>query len=139
MTESHPPTFIMKLEAIQPSQLYVSAGKLGRINEEIAADGNRAIQPLPVRQIGDHVVLTDGHTRVLAAHLRGMTEIQVWWDEDDMDWDAYEICVGWCREEGIQTIADLKDRVVEPPDYQCLWLDRCGRLHEELKMRRGKD
>ena len=138
MASRKPSTFIMKLMAIQPSQLYISAEKLARIQEEIARDGDRAVQPLPVKQLGEHVVLTDGHTRALAAHLRGMTEIEVWWDEDDMDWEAYEICVGWCREEGIHTIADLESRVVRAQEYQHLWLDRCRRMHEELKTRRGE-
>ena len=56
-----------------------------------------------------------------------------------MDWDAYRICVDWCRVEGIRTIMDLEGRVVSPSAYEELWLDRCRRVHERLaEMRRRK-
>ncbi len=55
-----------------------------------------------------------------------------------MDWEAYRICVQWCRQEGIDTIADLQDRIVEPDDYQVLWLDRCRIMQEELQAARNK-
>ena len=53
-----------------------------------------------------------------------------------MDWEAYRICVGWCKEEGIRSIKDLKDRIVNAGDYQKLWLDRCRVMHEELESNR---
>ena len=87
-------------------------------------------------QLGKDVVSTDGHTRAFAAYLHGLSEIQVVWDEDDLDWEAYRICVEWCRREGIRSIADLRDRVVSPQQYQLLWLDRCHEMHQQLAARR---
>jgi len=51
------------------------------------------LPPLPIKKLGQDVILTDGHTRALAAHLQGWQEIRVYWDEDDLDWEAYAICV----------------------------------------------
>jgi len=53
-----------------------------------------------------------------------------------LDWEAYEICVKWCREEGIYTIADLKDRVISHQEYKKLWYDRCSKMQNNLKQKR---
>ena len=61
-----------------------------------------------------------------------MKEIPAVWDEDDLDWKAYEICVRWCKEEGIRTIADLASRIVDEENYEKLWFARCRRMHDQL-------
>lgn len=126
----------MTLDALQPSQLYISSAKLAQVVQALDAGEPSAHEPLPVKQLGGHTVLTDGHTRALAAFLRGEAEIVVAWDEDDLDWEAYEICVRWCREEGIRGIGDLQGRVIGPAEYDELWLARCRRMHEELLRKR---
>jgi hypothetical protein len=71
--------------------------------------------------------------------LLGLSEIPVcyWKDEEgELDWDEYEVCVRWCKEEGIHAISDLKNRVISPKDYQVLWLDRCGRMQREMEEKR---
>jgi hypothetical protein len=50
-----------------------------------------------------------------------------------LDWQAYAICVDWCRNAGIYSIGDLVGRVVAPIAYETLWLDRCAQMHEHLK------
>lgn len=130
-------TFLIGLGEIQPSQLYVSSAKLAKVTEEGWPRATEDVDPLPVRRFGPRIVLTDGHTRALAAYLSGISEIRAFWDEDDMDWEAYEICIGWCAGEGIRTIADLGDRLIGPEEYEALWYRRCRELLEELKRRRG--
>jgi hypothetical protein len=122
----------MALDRLQPSQLYISADKLRKVLE-----GADPPEPVPIVRLGDHLVMTDGHTRAFAAWLRGQTEVSVIWDEDDLDWEAYEICVQWCIQEHIHTIADLDDRVVDGETYQAKWLDRCAAMHRELQASRG--
>jgi len=129
--------FVMKLEDIQPSQLFISSAKLEQVMQDLDPVTRETLLPLPIKKLGQDVILTDGHTRALAAHLKGWEEIRVYWDEDDLDWEAYAICVQWCREAGIRTIADLADRIVPPEDYQVLWLQRCDRMHRDLAARRG--
>ena len=124
--------FQMALDRLQPSQLYISAGKLRKVLETAEPP-----DPIPIKKLGAYLVMTDGHTRAFAAWSHGQTEVPVEWDEDDMDWEAYEICVQWCMEENIHTVADLVDRVVDAETYQALWLDRCAAMHRELQASQG--
>ncbi|HVP15933.1 MAG TPA: nucleotidyltransferase [candidate division Zixibacteria bacterium] len=95
-----------------------------------------SVKPIPVKKIGKQVVLVDGHTRAFAAFLFGLSDVAVYWEDEDLDWEEYEICVEWCKEEGIRTISDLKNRIVSDKDYQVLWLDRCERMQKDLEARR---
>jgi hypothetical protein len=63
----------------------------------------------------------------------------VYWEEDELDWNAYEICVQWCEKEGVRTIADLKNRVVSPKEYEALWVNRCKKMQQELEAKRELD
>jgi hypothetical protein len=125
--------FALSLDQLQPSQLYISAAKLSKV----VGASNR--EPVPVRRLGNEIVLTDGHTRAVAAHLDGLDRILVHWDQDDLDWEAYKICVEWCHQEGIRTIADLKDRVLATAEYEELWLERCAAMHRDLEVRRSRE
>ncbi len=128
--------FLKRLDELQPSQLFVSAEKLSAVMKEDTVVTVEGLQPVPVKELRDRVALTDGHTRALAAVLSGLAEIRVFWDEDDLDWEAYEICVEWCREEGIHMVADLGDRVVSWDTYEEVWLERGRAMHRELEERR---
>jgi hypothetical protein len=119
--------FVLRLDEIQPSQLYISEVKLARVQQEPGL-----LEALPVKRLAGRVVLTDGHTRALAAWLAGRSRIDVYWDRDELDWQAYEICVAWCDEAGIRTVADLAGRVVSPGEYEVLWLQRCARMQRAL-------
>lgn len=129
-------TFRMKLNSIQPSQLYISSEKLDSIMKSLEQSNPVFIEPIPIKKLGNQVVFVDGHSRALAAFLLGLSEIPVYWEDEDLDWEEYEICVEWCKEEGIHTISDLKRRVVSPDDYQVLWLDRCRTMQKDLEGKR---
>ena len=122
----------MPLAEIQPSQLYISRAKLARVVELWCPPDLSTVPPVPVRRLDGRVIYTDGHTRAFAAHRQGLTEIPIVWDEDDLDWEAYRVCVGWCLAEGIRTVMDLEGRVVEADDYEVLWLDRCRLMQASL-------
>jgi len=124
------------LRDLQPSQLHVSREKLDAVQAAWSEQDPARLEPVPVRRYRDRLVLTDGHTRALAAHRAGHDEIAVVADEDDLDDEAYETCVGWCRDAGITSVADLDDRVVDAEAYGRLWLDRCRALHRDLADRR---
>ncbi len=131
--------FAIELSQVQPSQLFVSAAKLQRVLGRYDKQNAASMAPIPVKQLGKDLIFTDGHTRALAAYLRGKAEIRVVWDEDDLDWEAYEICVGWCKQEGIRRIADLEDRVISPDEYDVLWLQRCQVMLRKLELSRAGD
>ena len=132
--------FLMSLDEIQPSQLFINSEKLSLVMKEFSPLKTETLRPFPIKKLGNDTVSTDGHTRAFAAYLNGLCEVRVFWDEDEMDWEAYEICVKWCKEAGIYTIADLKDRVVSESEYETLWRMRCDLMHKELEVkRRSKD
>ena len=128
--------FMMRLDEIQPSQLFISSQKLSQVMRDFAPLTPDSLAPIPVRELGDRIILTDGHTRALAALLKGFSEVRVFREEDELDWEEYEICENWCQTEGIRTIADLKDRIVTPAEYEKLWLNRCKEMQQELEARR---
>ena len=130
--------FKLRLEAIQPSQLYISSEKLAAIESTWEAEELDALDPVPSKPLDGRLVSTDGHTRSVAAHRAGYETIWAVWDEDTLDWEAYRICVDWCREAGIRSIPDLADRIIGPDAYEELWLGRCCRMHETLADSRGE-
>jgi len=131
-------TFVMKLNEIQPSQLYISSEKLREVMKTFDSDKPESMEPIPIKELGNEIIFVDGHTRAFAAFLHSFSEVLVYWEDEELDWDAYEICVGWCKKEGIHTIADLKNRVVSQKDYEILWYRRCEKMQQDLAKRKLK-
>jgi hypothetical protein len=127
--------FWIALEILQPSQLYISSVKLAQVQ---AGFEPQLLEPLPVSRRGSTIYLTDGHTRALAAHLAGIRSLLVYWDEDDLDWEAYSICVDWCQEAGIWGVPDLNDRILPHDQYEHLWYGRCRAMQTELELKRQR-
>lgn len=130
--------FKMALSKIQPSQLYISEKKLASIKEKITKNGIDELEPIPIKKLGEDIIYTDGHTRAFLAYQNGDKEIAVVWDEDDLDWEMYEICVQWCKDEAIYTIADLQKRIVPHKKYEVVWYKRCDTLHAEIDLKRAQ-
>jgi hypothetical protein len=127
--------FLMELNEIQPSQLYISSRKLQRIIENFASKPS-LMEPIPIKKLGNRVVFMDGHTRAFAALLHRFPKVPVYWEDEELDWEEYEICVRWCLEEGIYTIADLIDRVISHQAYKKLWYERCAKMQKDLEAKR---
>lgn len=132
-------TFTMKLNEIQPSQLFISSEKLSNIMQSLNNLKPEQMEPIPMKKLGQDVIFVDGHTRAFAAFLRGFSEVLVYWEDEELDWDAYEVCVKWCKDEGIRTIADLKNKIVSPEDYETLWLERCEKMQQDLQKRQNQN
>ena len=126
-------SFTMQLKEIQPSQLYISEVKLKKVRTFLEVEAPRSIDPIPVKRIGDTTFFTDGHTRALALMEQGLEEIEVYWDQDNLDWLQYLICVSWCEEAKIRKIADLRHRVVDHSTYRRLWHKRCDTMQKEAE------
>jgi adenosyl cobinamide kinase/adenosyl cobinamide phosphate guanylyltransferase len=129
--------FVMKLDQIQPSQLFVSSEKLSDVLRDYDRLKPELLEPLPVKKLGEEIVLTDCHTIALAAHLRGISDVRVYWDDEESDWEAYQICVDWCKKEGVHSIADLKKRVVPAKEFEVLWRERCKKMVQDLEAKRN--
>ena len=128
--------FWMPLSALQPSQLYINQEKLSVLQTDVDFSDPANIPPIPVKVLDGHRAMTDGHTRAFAAYQAGTAKVPVYFDEDDLNWDAYRICVGWCQEAGIDTVADLQNRVIPPGQYKKVWLDRCLQMQNRLAEKR---
>ncbi|MEM3565977.1 MAG: hypothetical protein QXK18_03785 [Candidatus Bathyarchaeia archaeon] len=98
----------------------------------------KMMEPIPIKKLNGDIILVDGHTRDFAAFINGFSEVPVYWEYEELDWDAYKICVEWCMREGIRTIADLKNRVVTQSAYEKLWYERCERMQRDLETERRK-
>ena len=133
-----PQVVFVKLDQLQPSQLYISLDKLSSVQTTTDLSSPEGIQPIPVKHLGGLRVMTDGHTRAFAADLAGLTSVPTYDDPDELDWEAYQICVNWCRAEGIHSVADLAGRVVNAEDYERLWYDRCRAMQADLAEKRNQ-
>jgi len=131
-------TFMMKLDKIQPSQLFISSEKLSEVMKTFDPDKPASMEPIPIKRLGNDIIFVDGHTRAFAAFLHNFSDVLIYWENEELDWDAYEICVEWCRKEGIYTIADLKNRVVSQNDYEILWYKRCEKMQQDLEAKRKR-
>lgn len=130
--------FKAKLLYFQPSQLYIRSEKLSHLVGSKTLINAKAFEPVPVKKLGSRVIFTDGHTRAFALFQSGITEIYAYWDNDELDWEAYQICVDWCVKQKICSIRDLKDRIVSEQDYQNLWLKRCSEMQCRLAEKRKR-
>ena len=129
-------TFKANLNDLQPSQLHIYSDKLAEVERSMGCTRGCSMDPLPVRRLGPRTVLTDGHTRALAAFRQGRSSVLAYWETDELDWEAYEVCVQWCLQEGIHSVADLQTRVVTAEQYEELWYTRCRAMHERLSTQR---
>jgi len=117
--------FLFPIADLQPSQLWISEGKLRLVREWFDPADRTGFDPIPVKRFNGKTLMTDGHTRAVAAHLAGWDTIPVYWDEDELDMRAYAMDVVWCDEEGIKSPVDLAGRIVSFKDYERLWRKRC--------------
>ena len=115
----------LPISELQPSQLWISEGKLCNIREWFDPKDRRNFDPIPVIKLDDRIVMTDGHTRAVAAILAGWNTVPVYRAMDIPDVSPYQIDIKWCDEEGIHSPADLAGRIVSHTDYEQLWRKRC--------------
>lgn len=120
------------------SQLYVNETKLLSVQSWLTPASQQHCEPLPVYDFGDgNFTLTDGHTRALVFLLQGLP-CPVRYDDDDIvtgpeGLKAYRTAIGWCRDAGVCTVADLCDRIIKETQYQTLWLERCRRAFAAME------
>lgn len=121
-----------KLSELQPSQFYISEKKLRDIEEWFDPNDLSKFEPLPVKILDGSPVMTDGHTRAVAALKAGLEAVPLVPDEDELDWDMYRECVGECRKLGVLSPADLITRIISAEEYREKWDAWCDELHARL-------
>lgn len=117
---------------IQPSQFYVSEEKIRNIKKWFNPNNLSNFTPIPIKEWNGRIIFTDGHTRAWVAFLSGLSHVPLVWDEDEMDWEAYQICVDACIKRGVCSVADFQGRVLSDHDYKIKWNGWCNKMHTEL-------
>jgi hypothetical protein len=126
-------TFSIPLASLQPSQFCLSINKLQTVLSTV--DISR-LRPFPVRSICGNYALTDNHHTAFLTFLMGKLDAEVWYDTDDMDWEAYERSVNECRSRGVRQLADFIGRLVSHVEYENTWCAWCDEMHELLEKER---
>lgn len=124
--ERDPMSSTVPIDEPHPSQLYVDAARLRGVLEWFDFDAPE-YEPIPVLDLDAELVLSDGHTRAVAAYLSGADTLEVVPDSDreTLDLDLYRDCVTWCREASVTRVADLVGRVVSRETFLEDWVARC--------------
>ena len=122
----------LKLKDLQPSQFYISAGKLKAIEYWLQPEDLSNFQPIPVKLLDGKPIMTDGHTRAVAAIRAGLDVVPLVWDEDELDWDMYRVCVKACQELRILSPVDLLKRIIPEEDYKEKWDRWCDNMQAEM-------
>ena len=123
----------LKLKDLQPSQFYISESKLKAVECWLDPENLSGFQPIPVKLLDGKPVMTDGHTRAVAALRAGLTAVPLVWDEDDLDWDMYHACVQACLKRNILSPADLLAWIIPEEDYREKWDTWCDAIQAEIE------
>ena len=126
----------LKLKDLQPSQFYISEKKLEDIEAWLNPADLSCFAPIPVKLLDGRPVMTDGHTRAVAALRAGLDSVPLVWDEDELPWDMYRACVAACREQGIESPRDLTSRIISEAEYREKWDKWCDRMQAEVERSR---
>lgn len=126
----------LTLSDIQPSQFLVSEEKLKRVEAWLRAGDGPGLEPIPVKLLDGVPVMTDGHTRAVAALRAGIAEFPLEWEREELDWDMYRECVSECRRRGIFSPAGLLSRVVSQGEYRLKWDGWCDAMQAGVLRRR---
>lgn len=125
-----------RLNDLQPSQFYISEKKLHDIETWLDPADLSGFEPIPVKILDGIPVMTDGHTRAVAAIRAGLDAVPLIWDEDNLDWDMYRVCVKACREKQILSPAGLLSRIIPGEDYKNKWDKWCDIMQTEIRRNR---
>ncbi len=122
----------LTLKDLQPSQFYISERKLASVEAWFDPADLSNFEPIPVKELDGIPVITDGHTRAVAALRVGVDRVPLVWDTDELDWRLYRACVTACRRRGILSSADLLTRIISAEEYVEQWDAWCDRLHADI-------
>ena len=125
----------LTLRDLQPSQFYISEKKLKAVEGWLRASDLSNFEAIPVKLLDGRPVMTDWHTRAVAALRAGLNAVPLVWEEEELSWDLYRICVAACRERGVASPADLLRRIVPEEEYREGWDAWCDRMHAEAEQK----
>ena len=128
----------LTLKELQPSQFYISEAKLSAVESWFDPCDLSGFEPIPVKMLDGIPVMTDGHTRAVAAVLAGLDKVPFVWDEDELSWEMYRRCVLECKARGIHNPADLLSQIISESEYREKWDAWCDEMQEAVLRKRAE-
>ena len=119
----------VKITDLHPTQLYLSKKKLQAIQMLDQSAEIINVDPISVLAFGDRVLITDGHHRAYQALLAGRDTISAEFDRDGGD-ALYALYAQACEERKIDSVLDLKHRILPQDEYEAKWYNWCDGFNQ---------
>lgn len=119
----------VKITDLHPTQLYLSEKKLQDIQMLDQSAEIINMDPISILAVGNRLLITDGHHRVYQALLAGQDTIPAEFDQDGGD-ALYALYAQACEERKIDSILDLKDRILPQDEYEAKWYNWCDGFNQ---------
>lgn len=116
--------------ALRPNNWFINAARLERVREAWPRGTQDDLPPVLVTEIDGALSLIDGHARTYAAYERGEAHIRALvrdLEEIEGSKPLYRHIHREGPVRGIETIADLAERIVDPEAHARLWAGYCER------------
>ena len=130
----------VKIADLHPTQLYLSEKKLHAIQMLDQSEEIINLDPISILAVGDRFLITDGHHRAYQALLAGQDMISAEFDRDGGD-ELYDLYSQACEERKIDSVLDLKHRILPQDEYEAKWYNWCDGFNQAatLLMKRKAD
>ena len=114
---------------LHPTQLYLSEKKLQDIQMLYQSAETIQVDPISILAFGDCLLITDGHHRAYQALLAGRDTISAEFDRDGGD-ALYALYAQVCEERKIDSVLDLKNRILPQDEYEAKWYNWCDGFNQ---------
>lgn len=119
----------VKLTDLHPTQLYLSEKKLHDIQMLDQSAEITNLDPISILAVGNRLLITDGHHRAYQALLAGRDTISAEFDRDGGD-ALYALYAQACEERKIDSVLDLKHRILPQDEYEAKWYNWCDGFNQ---------
>ena len=127
----------VKITDLHPTQLYLSEKKLQAIQMLDQSAEIINVDPISVLAFGNRFLITDGHHRAYQALLAGRDTISAEFDRDGGD-ALYALYAQVCEERKIDSVLDLKNRILPQDEYEAKWYNWCDGFNQAATLRLNK-
>lgn len=119
----------VRIADLHPTQLYLSEKKLQDIQMLYQSEENINVDPISILKVGNRLLITDGHHRAYQALLAGQDTISAEFDQDGGD-ALYALYAQACEERKIDSVLDLKHRILPQEEYEAKWYNWCDGFNQ---------
>ena len=123
----------VNIKALHPTQLYLSEKKLAGLQTLYQSVELNNVDPISILAFGDCLLITDGHHRAYQALLAGRDTISAEFDRDGGD-DLYALYAQACEERKIDSVLDLKHRILPQDEYEAKWYNWCDGFNQAAEL-----